>query len=227
MDTRRKDYRKMQMYKNIMNGSYDFNNPDASTMEFIQKVSASALGITDMTDIDSLICIVLDMAEKLINARQAEIARSQANDMMKRGKFIHDKPPPPPKRVPVPNSLLISEPQEYTHTNIPIPTTCDVDELLASLENEMNATSSKYLGIETNPQTSKNVTFHDASNTTNADAGSDDALLEPEDILKEWNGMSLMQHAAPENLDITSHTDKEDSIQQRLEKLRHIVRSMQ
>lgn len=218
MDPRRRDYRKMQMYKNIMNDSYDFQNPDASTMEFIQKVSASTLGITNMTDIDSTICIVLDWVEKLIKIRQDEIARLQANDIMKKGTFVDDKPLIPQKKVPVPKSLQSYDSNESNRINDPT-SLHDVDQLLASLENEMHASPSVHTDSQTPTQTSKHVTFDDDN---------DNFLLEPEEIVKgainESNVMSLqMNHNTLESM---NNTERVESIRKKLEDLRRIVKSM-
>lgn len=79
MDPRLRNHRERQMLQAMMKADkdprFDFSGgrtPDAATIGFIQRVSASILGIDDLDDTEALLRIVLDLAEKLVRKRQTQ-----------------------------------------------------------------------------------------------------------------------------------------------------------
>jgi hypothetical protein len=98
-------------------------NLDAAAIGFIQKVSASILGIRDLSDTDALLRVVLDLAEQLVRKRQREFL--QKRDIVRRA-------------VPsVPEAELAREVEEMDGIGEETEGSARVLSVLASLEEEM------------------------------------------------------------------------------------------
>lgn len=131
MDIRLANRRQDSMVRSMMKGDASMaKNPDAAAIGFIQKVSASILGIDDLSDTESLLKVVLDLAEQLVRKRQREtmMAKTQSH-ILKAHSTLREED--------LKREVLEMDGMESVGPKDKESPTAKVTDLLASLEAEM------------------------------------------------------------------------------------------